>query len=124
MYVSLQAHGQQILTPFNYAPIVGDNHEEHMQLCKDVADRIESFYGTEYTYGPGGELLENPERGTSSDYAHGHQHVPLAFTIKLPGGGENGYDVPESDLDHILTETWFGFLKFIEHASLEEWSPY
>lgn len=124
MYLSLQAFGQQILTPFNYAPEVGQNHQELISLGEEVAKKIHSYNDRTYTYGAGGRLLENPEHGTSSDYAYGAKNVPLAFTIKLPGGGENGYEVSEDQLDGILTETWFGFLEFVEYVEKPNWVPY
>ena len=124
MYVSLQAYGQQILAPYNYAPISGDNHEESIALAEEVAKEIHTFNGRTYTYGIGARLLEEPERGTSSDYAHGVRHIPLAYTVKLPAGGETGYDVSEEQLDGILTESWFGFLKLAEHLTPEDIVPY
>jgi murein tripeptide amidase MpaA len=124
MYISLQAHGQQILTPYNYAPVNGDNHRESMMLASKVARKIKEFNDREYKFGPGGRLLETPERGTSSDYAHGVKNVPLAFTVKLPAGGDSGYEVPEDQLDSILTESWFGFLEFVNHINTEDIMPY
>lgn len=124
LYISLQAYGQQILVPYNYAPIVGENHHEAIELGEEVAKKIHSFNGRTYSYGNGARLLENPEHGTSSDYAYGAAHAKLAYTVKLPAGGETGYDVPEDQLDGILTETWFGFLEFAEHSFKQDAVPY
>lgn len=124
MYLSLQSFGQQILVPYNYAPEVGENHNELISLSEEVAKTIHSFNGRTYTYGTGARLLESPEHGTSSDYAYGARKVPLAFTLKLPAGEKSGYEVTEEQLDGILTETWFGFLKFAQHVDEPNWVPY
>lgn len=36
----------------------------------------------------------------------------MAFTIELPGGGYNGFDVPPSGISKILKETLPGIYEF------------
>lgn len=81
-----------------------------------MAKKIESVNGRTYAYGVGGKLSK-PENGTSSDYAYGDMKIPLAFTVKLPAGKEKPYEIPESELSDILTETFYGFLVFAEHVA-------
>ena len=110
MYLSLQAYGQQILTPYNYANVVGSNQQELLSLAKKMAKEIESINGRKYSYGVGAKLSQ-PENGTSSDYAYGKKKIPLTFTVRLPAGPKKKpYEVPESDLTDILTESFYGFL--------------
>lgn len=113
MYLSLQSFGNQILTPYNYAVEDYQGQRELTRLGYRVAEAIRKINRTTYRVGVGARLLASPEFGTSSDYAFGAAKIPAAFTIKLPRGGETGYDVPEDKLDGILTETFVGFLEIV-----------
>lgn len=110
LYLSLQGFGQKILIPYNYgpeAPRIGPLRNWALR----AAVRIYRFNRTWYPVAVGGKT--SPEFGTSSDYAFGKSKVPAAYTVKLPRGGETGYEVPENKLDSILTESFEGLLEFI-----------
>lgn len=98
------------MVPYNYANEQYESQRQLMRLGQNFATAIRESHQTIYRVGPGARLM-TPEFGTSSDYAFGEAKVSVAFTIKLPRGGATGFEVPEEDLDQILTETWNGFLR-------------
>lgn len=111
LYLSLQTFGQQILYPYNFNRYVRDRRAvQLLSFGLKIADKIRSVHGRRYRVGKGAWLMSNPESGTSSDYAYGAKKIPYAFTVKLPSGGSSGYEVPESKLDEILSESFEGFL--------------
>lgn len=46
--------------------------------------------------------------GTSGDYALGQDRVPYAYTIFAPQGGNNGWDVPENQINPIVQQIFVG----------------
>lgn len=46
--------------------------------------------------------------GTSADYALGQDQVPFVYTIYAPSAGNNGWDVPESQIIRIVNEIFVG----------------
>lgn len=114
MYLSLQAFGNQILTPYSYARVNYPENRRLQILGYNVAAAIRRTYGRWYQVGQGARLLRSPEFGTSTDYAFGAAKIPAAFTIKLPRGGPSGFEVPANQLDRILSETFPGFLDFVK----------
>lgn len=113
IYLSLQSFGTQILTPYNYAVESYRGQREITRIAYRIANAIRKINRTYYRVGQGARLLPSPESGTSSDYAFGFAKIPVAVTVKLPRGGETGYEVPEEALDGILTESFVGFLELV-----------
>lgn len=122
--MSLQAFGQQILTPFNHNRLwqssFDKNTNRSLKLASLVANKIYSVNGRRYQVGRGALLLKTPESGTSSDYAYGAKGIPIAYTVKLPGGRKSVFEVPESELNAILTESFEGFLQVVKFVSNAE----
>lgn len=46
--------------------------------------------------------------GGSDDWFKGGNDAKYAYTVELPGGGQNGFDPPPSDIKPIVTETFEG----------------
>lgn len=59
--------------------------------------------------------------GTSGDYALGQDSVPYAYTLFAPRAGNNGWDVPEAEINHIVNELFIGIRALAEHL---EASPF
>lgn len=116
MYLSFQALGTQILTPFSYGNEEAKNHRQLMDLGYNISAAIRKINQTGYLVANAFRLLPRPENGTSTDYAFGSKKASAALIIKLPRGGLKGYDVPEEHLDYILPEAWAGFLQLITNV--------
>lgn len=48
--------------------------------------------------------------GISVDYAAGAAKIPYAYTIELPGGGSQGFDIPPSRILGVVKETQPGLV--------------
>jgi hypothetical protein len=109
MYISLQAFGEQILLPFNYANVDGGNTEELTAVANRAIAAIRSRNSArDYEVGVGASV-NGIQKGTSGDYAKGSASVEYVFTFMLPAGsGSSGYEVSEAELPGIISETYHG----------------
>lgn len=55
--------------------------------------------------------------GTSGDYATGQDGIPYSYTIYAPRGGENGWDVPASEINRIVREIFVGVTQLASFIS-------
>lgn len=46
------------------------------------------------------------------DYAIAGANANLAYTLELTGGGQNGFDYPEAQIEALVKETFHGFEAF------------
>lgn len=115
MYLSIQAFGQFIMTPYNHVPAGGFNFFELQNLGRRVSSAIQSVNSRVYQVGTGGGLA-GTEPGTPSDFAFS-RGINLSFTWRLPRGGTTGFDVPEREISGIVAETFVGFLEFANHVA-------
>lgn len=115
LYISLQAFGEQVLTPFNFNTNAGGN----TAIINDLANRFANAVNAanparNYQVGIGGSL-RGIQHGTSTDYAIGGRGIPKALTILLPRGGASGYEVAAIDIQSIAGETFIGLEQIALH---------
>ena len=117
MYLSIQAYGQQITFPYNAITIPSDRQSQFISVATAASQAMQnSPAGRFYQIGAGGSL-NGVEAGTSLDYANSVHTNLLPFTVRLPSGGSNGWDVPESQIGGILNEAFNGFLVFARYVA-------
>lgn len=114
LYLTFHSYGQYILYPWGYDVILPSNSEELRILGENVGKAIYSVYGTEYTVANSAAALY-PAAGASDDWMKGVAGIPLVYTIELPGGGSNGFDLPPDRLKEVCTETLEGIKIFQKH---------
>lgn len=68
-------------------------------------------YGYDYDLYGVGEVF-GPAGGGADDYANLVGGANLSFTIELPGGGPNGYDINPSRIVVVVTEILPGLREF------------
>lgn len=88
--------------------------------CRLFSNAIYASTGAQYTLGNGAIELY-PAYGASDDYA-AFRGVQLAYTFELPGGGQNGFDLPANRIYPVATETWTGFYQVLVHAATHNWN--
>jgi hypothetical protein len=110
-YVSLQAFGEQILTPFSSENVGGGDQVAILNVANRIANAIRLRNpARNYVTGIGG-ALRTPQFGTVTDYALGQVRVPYVFTIMLPSGGASGFEPPTTQISSIGSETFYGLLE-------------
>lgn len=115
MYVSLQAFGEQIVTPFSSENVGGGNQAAMMAVANRVRNVIQGRNPSRnYVTGIAGSLRA-PEFGTVTDFALSQVRVPYVFTIFLPAGGSTGFDPPTTQIAGIGSETFYGLLELSKY---------
>jgi len=113
LFLSIHSYGNYLLYPWSYARLSVSNAEEHQAVGVRVRAAINAVAGNYYTLGPSGATLYLAS-GISTDYAAGIANVPIGFTIELPGGGPNGFDIPPARIEPVIAETFPGFRVYAE----------
>lgn len=114
LYLTFHSFGQYILYPFGYDSVFPSNKDELDSLGHKVDKAISSVYGTRYTVGSSATALY-PAAGGSDDWAMAVGGVALSYTVELPAGGSNGFDLPPTQIQRICTETFAGIKAFHNH---------
>lgn len=83
-----------------------NNFREKIGVGNIIVDTIFRQTGARYRTPPnsGAEFIS----GTSGDYAAGQDNIPLVYTIFAPSTGQNGWDVPENQINRIVNEIFVG----------------
>lgn len=115
LYLAMHSYGQWLLYPWGYTYDPPDNVEELHQVGVQAADAIEAVYGTRYVTGNSAALLYFAA-GASDDWFKAIAGAPLSYTVELPGGGNQGFDLPASRIQPVVTETWPGIVAFYNHV--------
>lgn len=79
-------------------------------FARAVAER----FNTAYRVGNGANLLSIAS-GTSKDWAF--PQVRLPYTLELPGGGNNGFDIEFDRIENVGLETVDGFIALADYVS-------
>lgn len=115
LYISLHSYGEWILYPFAFDKRVPHpNKYEVDELGHMVADAIYKATGRNYTVGNTATLLYAASGG-SDDYAAGYFDVDFTYTIELPGGGKNGFDLPADQIVKVSEEIIIGLKVFLNY---------
>lgn len=111
MYVSLQAFGELILTPFSSDNVGGGDQAAMLNVANRVRAAIQARNPVRnYSVGIAGGLRP-AEFGTVTDFALSQVRVPYVFSIFLPAGGVTGFDPPTTQIAPIGSETFYGLLE-------------
>lgn len=114
MYVTLHSYGKLILYPWSYSSKSVSNHKELRNVAQLAKKAIQRVYGTSYVVGPSNIILYQSS-GTSEDWMKGVAGIDTCFALELPGGGGEGFDVPETQIPRIVTETFQGIKAMHEY---------
>lgn len=115
LYLAIHSYGQYILYPWGHTQDPADNVEDLHEAALQAAEAIEAVSGTKYTTGSSANVLYFAS-GSSKDWFKGVAQVPLSYTIELPGGGNQGFDLPADRIQPVITETWSGIIAFYNYV--------
>uniref|UniRef100_A0A1A9ZLG5 Peptidase M14 domain-containing protein n=1 Tax=Glossina pallidipes TaxID=7398 RepID=A0A1A9ZLG5_GLOPL len=111
IYVALHSPAQAVLTPWTHTRVPPKSYGELMYVANAFADALYRRYHTRYDCG-NSEMFS----GGSKDWAFSVKHVPIAYTIELPGKGKASppFELPENAILRTSAEMLDGFIGMIK----------
>lgn len=113
LYLAIHSFGQYLLYPWGFTLDPPDNADELQEAGRQAAQAIEALNGTVYAVGNSAGLLYFAA-GCSDDWFKAIPGVPLSYTVELPGGGNQGFDLPANRIQPVVTETWAGIVAYYD----------
>lgn len=111
MFISLQAFGEIIATPFSSDNVGGGDQAAMINVANRIRSAIQGRNAARnYVVGIAGGLRP-AEFGTVTDFALSQVRVPYVYTIFLPAGGATGFDPPTTQIAPIGSETFYGLIE-------------
>lgn len=112
LYVSVHSFGDMVLWPWSYpgAPWIS-TWQDHQRVGMLFADAIEQATGRVYRVGNTIDVLTTAA-GVCIDHMSGEHSIPLSYALELTGGGRTGFDFPESQIEGLVKETFWGYRAF------------
>ncbi|XP_058460491.1 carboxypeptidase B-like [Malaya genurostris] len=107
LYLTVHTYGDLILYPFGYASpaVLVPNAEEHDSIGTKAAAAVSAVGGPTYKVGNSAAVLYTAF-GTSDDYAVGTAGFTYSFTLELTGGGNQGFDLPATEITAVASQTF------------------
>ncbi|KAM8953961.1 mast cell carboxypeptidase A-like [Pelodytes ibericus] len=102
-YISIHSYSQMLMYPFSYTFDLPPNAKELDSISTVAVSKLQSLYGTVYTYGPAASTIY-PTSGSSDDWAYS-QGIKYSFTFELRDRGKYGFLLPESKIINTCKET-------------------
>ncbi|GJQ71038.1 hypothetical protein Trydic_g948 [Trypoxylus dichotomus] len=115
LYLAIHSYGRWIIYPWGYTLEPPENVDELQEAGEAAAAAIYAVAGTEYVVGNSAALLYYAA-GCSDDWFKGGANVSLSYTVELPGGGNQGFDLPADRIQPVVTETWPGIIAFYDYV--------
>ncbi|XP_077289666.1 carboxypeptidase B-like [Arctopsyche grandis] len=113
-YLTIHSYGKYFMYPYAYDGSSPPNVEELISLGNQVASTIDALAapGSEkYVVTNSADAMKYTSPGSSGDWAMGAGGVNLSYVIELPPKSEEpGFDLPPSDIEQVVKETWGGIL--------------
>lgn len=108
-YLTLHSFGSSFLYPWGYEALDTDNVQDLFAVGQAGSNAIFQYSGRKYTVGSAAKI-SYPASGGSDDYVYAGNHAKISITMELPGGGELGFDPPESSIKPYVEESWIGIV--------------
>ncbi|KAK5642383.1 hypothetical protein RI129_008550 [Pyrocoelia pectoralis] len=118
LYLTFHSYGNLILYPWGYTSELPHDEFELRTLAKEVNDAIVKAGGPSYTIGSSTNVLY-AAAGGSDDWAKGVAGIELSYTIELPGGKKNGFDIPANEILKVVNQTFAGMIVYGKYISVK-----
>ncbi|KAM3585752.1 uncharacterized protein V6R79_026362 [Siganus canaliculatus] len=102
IYLTIHAHAQMLLFPYSYTFDKVPNHDELFEIVEEAAQKIQTHFHNNYTYGAGAETIYLAPGG-SDDWAYDHG-IKYTFTFELQDHGRYGFLLPPSRIPEACQE--------------------
>lgn len=103
LYLAIHSYGQFLIYPWGWTSELPEDWEELEEVAQKAAAAIQDVAGTIYDSG-----TSSAAAGCSDDWMKGVAGSNLSYTIELPGGGSQGFDLPPSRIAPVVKETFEG----------------
>ncbi|KAI9586024.1 hypothetical protein GQX74_001871 [Glossina fuscipes] len=114
IYVALHSAAQAVLVPWTHTKVPPKNYDSLMYVAKAFVEALYPRYHTKYRCGSSANILKMFSGG-SKDWAYAVKHIPIAFTIELPGRGRpKPFELPEREILRTSAEMLTGFIGMIK----------
>ncbi|XP_055294946.1 zinc carboxypeptidase-like [Sitodiplosis mosellana] len=122
LYLSFHSYGQMLLFPYGHSKNRAVNFNSLNQIGIKAKEAIQKRYGAKYSIGSIAEVLYLAS-GTSIDWVHATQSVPLAFTFEFRDSrnGRYGFVLPASQIIPNALETMDGLKAMLKEAKLRQY---
>ncbi|XP_044732975.1 carboxypeptidase B-like [Chrysoperla carnea] len=110
LYITFHSYGPFVLYPWGYTWDLPENRDELHRLGVKFSQASDYFYEV----GNSSRLLY-PASGTSDDWFKGALGVKLSYTIELPGGGSEGFDLPQNEIHNVAEDVLNGMRVFAKY---------
>uniref|UniRef100_A0A182WLP9 Peptidase M14 domain-containing protein n=1 Tax=Anopheles minimus TaxID=112268 RepID=A0A182WLP9_9DIPT len=104
-YLSLHSYAKAIIYPRAYTRTLPRNWQMQHTIAEAGADAMKKATGVRYRCGSASTVLNRPVGGSSIDYAHDIEKVPVALVMEV---ASKGFHPPEANIQRICEESWIG----------------
>ncbi|XP_034246662.1 carboxypeptidase B-like [Thrips palmi] len=118
VYLTFHSYGPMILYPWGYANDIppADDTAELLAIANEANDAMIKAGSEKFEVQNSAGLY--PAAGASDDWSKGVADIPKAYTIELPPGGKNGFDMPANRIVGVVQSVFEGIKVFAAHAKL------
>ncbi|XP_055598837.1 zinc carboxypeptidase-like [Uranotaenia lowii] len=97
-YMSFHSYGQYMLLPYGHQDAEhSENYFDWMQIAEAAAQAAVRKHGTQYTFGTTADVLYVAS-GSSPDWAHGQEGIPIGVTYEFRDTGYYGFVLPATQI--------------------------
>uniref|UniRef100_A0A182PB01 Peptidase M14 domain-containing protein n=1 Tax=Anopheles epiroticus TaxID=199890 RepID=A0A182PB01_9DIPT len=104
-YLSLHSYAKAILYPRAYSRTLPRNWQMQHTIAAAGVEAMKKATGVRYRCGSASTVLNRPVGGSSIDYAHDIEKVPVALVMEV---ASKGFHPPEANIQRICEESWIG----------------
>ncbi|XP_001688823.2 carboxypeptidase B-like [Anopheles arabiensis] len=104
-YLSLHSYAKAILYPRAYTRTLPRNWQMQHTIAEAGVEAMKKATGVRYRCGSASTVLNRPVGGSSIDYAHDIEKVPVALVMEV---ASKGFHPPEANIERICEESWIG----------------
>ncbi|KAI5700945.1 hypothetical protein M8J75_004534 [Diaphorina citri] len=116
LYVSFHSYGNYFMYPWSYKRTLPNDWKDLDGLATAVRGAIFNITGTRYKIGSTADIM-GVNSGGSDDWVKGYVGVKYCYTVELPRGGAQGFDLPNDQIRKVVHDMFEGvkvFARFIE----------
>jgi len=115
VYADIHAYSQYWMFPYAYKREQCSNHNELMQMSKEICDAIYSVHRKNFVYGDISTVIY-PASGSTADWAYETAGIPCAYAPELRDQGEYGFLLPENQIIPVAEEMYAGFITMADQV--------
>lgn len=109
LYIATHSYGNLLLYPWGHTTEPAETAEQLHEAGLRAAAAIAAVAGTQYRVGSTASILYYAS-GVSDNWFYAEGGATLSYTLELTGGGNQGFDIPATQIRPVVTEIWPGIV--------------